>query len=75
MEYANAGAKIVDLHSAFGADIVLKVRAPNLEQEVPLFKRHSAIVSYIHPSQNNELVEALRAKGMTVVGIAHQRLL
>ena len=68
-EYLQAGAKIVDTKSAFGADIVLKVRPPNMLNEVPLFKLHSNLISYIQPAQNKELVEMLKERKMTVIGV------
>lgn len=36
--------------------------------EVPLFKEGATLVSFIYPAQNKELVDALAARRMTVLG-------
>lgn len=46
--YAAAGADIVDLNTAFGADLVLKVRAPT-EAEMPLLKAGGTVVGMLNP--------------------------
>jgi NAD/NADP transhydrogenase alpha subunit len=67
-QYEAAGATLVAAAEALGADVVLKVRPPSLGAEVPQLKRGGMLVSYIQPAVNEELVEALRARDMTVVG-------
>ena len=64
--YAAAGATLVP--SAWGADIVLKVNAPTLA-EVDSAKKGGVLISFIQPAQNKELVEALKAKQMTVIAM------
>lgn len=59
--YEQAGAEIVDRDTAFSADIVFKVNAP-LDDEIPLFKEGTTLVSFIWPAQNAELMDALKAK-------------
>ena len=54
--------------SCFFQDIVLKVRPPSLDQETGLFREGSRLISFLYPAQNKELVEALAAKQMTVIG-------
>lgn len=49
------------------ADIILKVRAP-LESEVNLFKPNSTLISFIHPGQNQALLQKLAEKELTVFG-------
>ena len=66
--YEAAGAKVVPTSAAFGSDIVLKLRAPDIAKEVGQFKEGANLISYIQPAQNKELVEKLQAKKMTVVG-------
>lgn len=44
-DYETSGAKMVDNSTAFGQDIVLKVRPPKLDQEVGQFKDGSRCVS------------------------------
>jgi NAD(P) transhydrogenase subunit alpha len=46
--YAAAGAKIVDAHTAFGADMVLKVRSPNPE-ELPLMRAGGVLIGMLNP--------------------------
>lgn len=66
--YVAAGATIVDRAGAFGSDIVLKV-APPSDEEVAMLKGGATLVSYIYPSVNTGLVEQLKGKGVTVVGM------
>jgi NAD(P) transhydrogenase subunit alpha len=68
--YAAAGARIVpDAASVWsGADIVFKVRAPSPE-EVPLVREGQAVVSFIWPAQNPQLMQQLAAKKATVLAI------
>lgn len=37
-DYSTAGAEIVDAKSAFGRDVVLKIRPPRMNEEVPMLK-------------------------------------
>ncbi|XP_053630194.1 NAD(P) transhydrogenase, mitochondrial-like isoform X1 [Cherax quadricarinatus] len=62
--FEEVGAKIVDRSSAFGADIVLKVRQPLIE-EVDLLRGGNTLVSFLFPAQNQELLKKLAAKNMT----------
>ncbi|KAL4423593.1 hypothetical protein ABPG77_004633 [Micractinium sp. CCAP 211/92] len=68
-EYVAAGATIGSTSDAFGQDIVLKVRAPDADNEVGLFKEGGRLVSILQPAQNKALVDALAAKKMTVLGM------
>jgi len=54
--YAEAGVKIVDVLSVWrDADVILKVRAPD-DDEVARLKEGAALISFIWPSQNRELL-------------------
>lgn len=68
--YAEAGVEIAasaaDLWSR--ADIVTKVRAPSAE-EIGLAHEGQIVVSFVYPAQNAELLEALRAKGVTAIAM------
>jgi NAD(P) transhydrogenase subunit alpha len=68
--YRAAGAEIVegaaDLWSA--CDIVFKVRGPSSE-EVGLLREGGALISFIWPAQNPELMQQLAAKKATVLAI------
>jgi NAD(P) transhydrogenase subunit alpha len=46
--YEAAGAEITDRHAAFGAELVLKVRAP-LDSELTLMKSGAALVGMLNP--------------------------
>ena len=66
--YEAVGAEIVDRDTAFAADIVFKVNAP-LDDEIPLFKEGTTLVSFIWPAQNAELMDALKARNITVMAM------
>jgi NAD(P) transhydrogenase subunit alpha len=68
--YEAAGAKVVGSAAEVwsGADIVFKVRAPSAE-EVALMKPGTTLISFIWPAQNPELMQALAARGVTVLAI------
>jgi len=69
-EYIKAGATMAASTSdAYKQDIILKVRPPNLDNEIQLFKQGSNLISFIHPAQNEALVAALKAKNMTVIAM------
>ena len=64
--YAKAGADIVsDASAVLGADVVLKVRPPNLTSEVGLLKPGARLISYVQPAQNAALLDALVKQGTT----------
>jgi len=68
--YRAAGAEIVaDAATLWAqADIVFKVRAPSLA-EVGLMKTGAALIGFVWPAQNPELMQALAAKSATVLAI------
>ncbi|KAG8311305.1 hypothetical protein J6590_045629 [Homalodisca vitripennis] len=61
--YEQSGARIVDNKTAFGSDLILKVRPPK-DTEVDLFKPDSTLISFLYPGQNKALVEALGKKNI-----------
>ena len=63
--YRDAGAEIVDRSGAMGADLVLKVRPPTLD-EVQGMKEKSRLISFLYPQQNQDVVDALEKKNCTV---------
>ncbi|GAB4819658.1 hypothetical protein N2152v2_006704 [Parachlorella kessleri] len=67
-EYIRAGASVAKDMEAFAQDIVLKVRPPDAD-EIGHFKEGAALISHIYPAQNRPLVDKLRDKKMTVVGM------
>ena len=68
IDYEASGAKIVDKNTAFKSDIVLKVRAPSMN-ETANFKEEGILYSFLYPAQNKELVEALAKKRLTAFGM------
>jgi NAD(P) transhydrogenase subunit alpha len=68
--YRAAGAEIAPDAAKLwaGSDIVFKVRAPSAE-EVGLMHAGQALVSFIWPAQNPELMQGLAAKKVTVLAI------
>lgn len=68
--YQSAGASIAataaDLWAT--ADVVLKVRAPSLE-EVALMRAGTTLISFIWPAQNPALMDALAARKVTVLAM------
>ena len=69
-DYKAAGAGISRTAAALfkKSDIILKVRAPS-EEEVPLLKEGTTLISFIWPAQNPELMEALAAQKVTVLAV------
>jgi len=61
--FAAAGAEIVDRAAAFGADLVLKVRAPQAD-ELGLMKREGVLVGMLNPF-DREGLQRLAAAGLT----------
>ncbi|GAW12443.1 hypothetical protein ANO14919_018090 [Xylariales sp. No.14919] len=63
--YEKAGATIVGPGAVWGAaDIVLKVRGPNLA-EIDRLKENATIISFLQPAQNRDVVERLAARKVT----------
>jgi len=68
VDYEAAGAKVVDAKTAFGADIVLKLRQPTIAETGSL-KDGATIYSYLYPAQNPELLDAMAKKQITAFGM------
>ncbi len=68
--YQEAGCNIVSSAADLwaGADIVLKVRAPN-EAELGRVEARHTLISFIWPGQNPELLERLSASGATAMAM------
>ena len=63
-EYEASGATIKDRGTAFGANIVLKVRAP-MSEEIQLLKEKGNLISFIYPAQNQDLIDRLVERKVT----------
>ena len=68
--YSAVGAEVLPDAAALWsrADIVFKVRAPTLD-EVALMRSGTTLISFIWPAQNPELMQAMAARGVTVLAI------
>ncbi|MEQ1822845.1 MAG: Re/Si-specific NAD(P)(+) transhydrogenase subunit alpha [Fimbriimonadaceae bacterium] len=66
--YVAAGCTISDRDSIWSAEIVLKVRAPDLA-EVERLKSGQTLISFIWPAQNPELLRLLTEKGVTAMAM------
>ena len=67
-DYEAAGAELGDAATAWGADLVMKIRPP-ADAEVDLLHDGGILLSMIWPSQNPELLDRLAAKRATVLGL------
>lgn len=66
--YTAVGAEIVDGKTALGADIVLKVRRPSLD-EVAQMSKGAVLLSLIDPFNQDGLMEALAKQGVEAFGL------
>ena len=66
--YAAAGARVVDAAQAWGSDIVHKVNAPS-DEEISRLRPGTVLVSLLAPALSPELVEKLRAAGVTAMAM------
>lgn len=66
--YAAAGARLVGAGEAFGADLVVKVQPPT-EGEIAALRRGAALISFLRPAWNRELMEKLAAGGVTALAL------
>jgi H+-translocating NAD(P) transhydrogenase subunit alpha len=67
-QYEAAGATLVDRATAWHADIVLKVRPPE-DGEVSQLREGTALISFLFPAQNEDLVAKLAARKVTVLAM------
>lgn len=67
-DYEAEGAVLVDGDGAWGAELVVKVRPPSLE-EAERLKEGASLVAMIHPSDNEALLARLAEKGCSVLAL------
>ena len=72
--YEAAGATVVGLDDVWASDIILKVNAPQVNDqtgvdEFDLIKEGASLVSFIWPAQNEELLEKLSGKKINVMAM------
>ncbi|WEW55749.1 oxidoreductase [Emydomyces testavorans] len=67
--YQDAGATVVNRRELWAdSDILLKVRGPRIEEdvnEVQQMREGSTLLSFLYPTQNKNIVEALAARHVT----------
>jgi NAD(P) transhydrogenase subunit alpha len=69
-DYKDAGVEVVKTGAALwkACDFIIKVRAPE-EVEVKRFREGQTLISFIWPAQSEDLLEKLRAKGVTAIAM------
>lgn len=66
--YRDAGAAIVTQAEAFAADVVVKV-APPEENEIPLIRPGSVLISFLNPLDEPHVSSRLAARGVTSISM------
>jgi len=67
--YRESGAEIAaDTAAVWNCDLVIKVRAPQTS-EVALLREGGVLISLLFPAQNESLVQALAARGASVIAL------
>lgn len=66
--FKEAGAEIVDSALAWKSDLVLKVNAPQPE-ELSQMRRGAALISFVAPAQNRELLEQASELGLSLLAM------
>jgi len=68
--YSGAGVEVLPDAAAVGAaaDVLVKVRAPDLA-EAQALRKGQTLISFFNPAQNPELLEAVRDRDATVVAM------
>lgn len=65
-QYEKAGAKISNVKTVFNSDILLKVRAPDVNEVRNLLKENGNLISFLYPAQNKSLIDEMAKKRATV---------
>ena len=66
--YAEAGAELADAAAVWGADLVLKIRPPTLE-EADRLGAGQTLISTLYPAQNRELLDRIAARGASALAL------
>lgn len=45
---------------ALQSDVILKIRPPTVDTEVPMIKEGALLMAYINPASNEELIKAMQ---------------
>ncbi|MEM6707924.1 MAG: alanine dehydrogenase [Pseudomonadota bacterium] len=65
-DYEAAGARLVDVDEAFDADLIVKVKEPQLE-ECRRFRAGQILFTYLHLAADRPQTNALMASGVTAI--------
>ena len=72
-EYETAGAELVDRATAWGQDVVIKLRPPVLRDdgssETDSMREGATLVSYLYPAQNAKLLERLATRKINALAM------
>ncbi|MGB3698256.1 MAG: Re/Si-specific NAD(P)(+) transhydrogenase subunit alpha [Gordonia sp. (in: high G+C Gram-positive bacteria)] len=66
--FVDAGTRIGTADEVWAADVVVKVNAPS-DEEIARMRRGAVLISMMAPARNPELVEKLRAAGVTALAM------
>lgn len=66
--YVAAGVTVADAATVWGCDVVAKVNAPS-DEEIAMLKPGTVLISMMAPGRSPELVEKLRAAGVTAMAL------
>jgi NAD(P) transhydrogenase subunit alpha len=66
--YAEAGARIGEADETWGADVVLRVNGPEIE-EIARLKPGAYVAGLMAPAQNPDLLAALASRGVTALAM------
>ncbi len=67
-QYEASGATLVDRATAWSADIVVKVRPPEIA-EISQLREGACLIAFVYPAQNEALVTALAERKLTVLAM------
>lgn len=66
--YVEAGARMTNRESAWGADVVLRVNAPS-EEEIGLLQPGATLIALLAPALSPDLLDRLAARGVTALAM------
>jgi len=68
--FAAAGANLVSQEELYrSTDIMLKVRPPIVGKEVEFLKEGSTVISFLHPAQNQAVVDMLASRKVNAFAV------
>jgi len=67
-EFTAAGAAVADTAQVWNSDIILKINEPTTT-EVKMMKANAAIITFLRPRENPDLIKALSKQGVTALSM------